>query len=140
MPFQTRRRDSETNRRARRLSHGDNMAEAILWNELKASKLGGHKFVRQMPIGPYFADVVRGSGRVGLDWDGNPRTDSNHDRRRDAFTRTEGYSILRFWSHDALKHTPSVCETILAAVEGRLVATVVSADLQFVLAKGGTSS
>jgi very-short-patch-repair endonuclease len=51
MPVKTRKRDPETNQRARQLRHGENMAEAVLWNELKAKKLAGYKFARQVPIG-----------------------------------------------------------------------------------------
>jgi hypothetical protein len=38
------------------------------------------------------------------------------------------------WSHDVLKHVPSVCETILAAIEDRLTEDLISADLRFVMA------
>jgi very-short-patch-repair endonuclease len=112
------------------------MAEAILWTELKASKLGGRKFVRQMPIGPYFADFVCRSAKLIVELDGSQHADSSYDRRRDEFMRAEGYSILRFWSADALKRIASVCETIMAALEGRLAEDVVSTDLRFVMAKG----
>ena len=137
MPFSTRKRDPKTNRRARQLRHGDNMAEAVLWNELKASKLGGHKFVRQMPIGPYFADFACRGAKLIVELDGSQHAGSEYDRRRDEFMRAEGYSVLRFWSHDALKNMPSVCETILAAIDGRLAEDVISADLRFVMAKTG---
>jgi len=113
------------------------MAEAVLWNELKASKLGGHKFVRQMPIGPYFADFVCRSAKLVVELDGSQHAVSEYDRQRDGFMRAEGYSILRFWSHDALKQTSSICETILATIEGRLAEHAISADLRFVIAKAG---
>ncbi len=48
--FQTRRRKPNVNERARLLRQGDNVAEAVLWNELKDRNLGGHKFVRQFPV------------------------------------------------------------------------------------------
>ena len=134
------RRSPDRIARARQLRHGDNLAEAILWTELKASKLGGHKFVRQMPIGPYFADFACRSAKLIIELDGSQHADSEYDRRRDEFMQAQGYSILRFWSHDALKHLPSVCETILAALEGKLAKDTVSADLRFVMAKGGASS
>jgi very-short-patch-repair endonuclease len=134
------RRSPDRIARARQLRHGDNMAEAILWIELKASKLGGHKFVRQVPIGPYFADFACRSAKLIIELDGSQHADSEYDRRRDEFMQAQGYSILRFWSHDALKHLPSVCETILAALEGKLAKDTVSADLRFVMAKGGASS
>ncbi len=36
--------------RARALRRGGNIAEALLWNELKAKRPGGYKCVRQMPL------------------------------------------------------------------------------------------
>ncbi|WP_024588351.1 DUF559 domain-containing protein [Aliihoeflea sp. 2WW] len=116
----TARRAATSIARARDLRQGDNIAEAILWTELKAKKLGGHKFVRQMPCGPYFADFACRSVRLIVEVDGSQHADSDHDRRRERFMRAEGYSVLRFWNVDVLKQRASVCETILAAVEGRL--------------------
>lgn len=48
--------------------------------------------------------------------------------------RGEGFSVLRFWNLDVLKNKRSVCETILAALEGRLAEDVVAPDLRFVFA------
>ncbi|MEZ5802211.1 MAG: DUF559 domain-containing protein [Rhizobiaceae bacterium] len=135
MQYETRRRAAETNRRVRQLRDGDNMAEAVIWNELKAKKLGGYKFLRQMPIGPYFADFVCRSRKLVVELDGSQHAESDYDRRRDAFMREQGYSVLRFWSGDAVKHIASVCETILAALDGRLTEDTVAMDLRFVLGR-----
>jgi hypothetical protein len=48
--------------------------------------------------------------------------------------RRESYSILRFWAHDVLKQRTAVCETILAALTGRLRESVSASDLRFVYA------
>ncbi|RWM28251.1 MAG: endonuclease domain-containing protein [Mesorhizobium sp.] len=128
------RRSPEKIARARELRSGDNQAEGTLWNELKAKRLGGYKFVRQMPIGPYFADFACRSQRLIVELDGSQHAGSSYDRRRDEFMRSQGYSVLRFWNFDVLKNTRSVCETILAALEGRLAEDVVASDLRFVLA------
>jgi len=135
MTFQTRKRPTKVTARARQLRHGGNIAEATLWNELKDRKLGGHKFVRQFPIGPYFADFACRTAKLVVELDGSQHADSDYDRRRDEVMREEGYSILRVWSHEALKQTRSVCETILAALEGRMTEDVVAMDLRFVFAK-----
>ncbi len=50
--------------------------------------------------------------------------------------RSLGYSVLRFWNHDVLKHSAHVCETILAALDGRLAENVSASDLRFVFAHG----
>ncbi|MCZ8542562.1 DUF559 domain-containing protein [Mesorhizobium qingshengii] len=128
------RRSPEKIARARVLRHGDNQAEATLWNELKARRLGGYKFVRQMPIGPYFADFACRSEKLVVELDGSQHVDSSYDRRRDDFMRDEGFSVLRFWNVDIFKAHRTVCETILAALEGRLAEDVIASDLRFVFA------
>lgn len=42
-----------------------------------------------------------------------------------------GYSVLRFWSHEALSETTSVCDTILAVLTGRLAERTVAPDLRY---------
>jgi very-short-patch-repair endonuclease len=128
------RRSPEKIARARALRHGDNQAEATLWNELKAKRLGGYKFVRQIPIGPYFADFACRSKKLVVELDGSQHTDSSYDRRRDEFMRGEGFSVARFWNVDVIKSRQSVCETILAALEERLHRDVIASDLRFVFA------
>jgi very-short-patch-repair endonuclease len=113
------------------------MAEAVLWNELKGRKLGGHKFARQVPIGPYFADFCCRECRLVVELDGSQHAESDYDRRRDDFMSERGFSVLRMWSADVFRDFRSVCETILAAVEGRLEAATTS-DLRFVRARRET--
>ncbi|WP_412535137.1 endonuclease domain-containing protein [Mesorhizobium sp. BAC0120] len=107
----------------------------MLWLEVKAKRLGGYHFVRQQPIGPYFADFACRAKRLVVEIDGSQHADSAYDRRRDEFMRSQGYSVLRFWNVDVLKERTSVCETILAALEGQLAEDTVATDLRFVYAK-----
>jgi len=132
------RRRVGTTERARDLRQQDNQAEALLWLELKRSKLSGYKFTRQYPIGPYFADFCCRKSKLVVEIDGSQHADSIYDHRRDEFMRAAGYSILRFWNHDVLKHRSSVCETILAALDGRLAEDVNSVDLRFIFAQSLT--
>lgn len=121
--------------RARELRHGGNVAEAALWNELKAKKLGGHKFSGQVPLGPYYADFICRQAKLVIELDGSQHVDNGYDKRRDEFMRANGYSVLRFWSGDVLKSIGAVCETILAVLDGRLADDITSADLRFVFAR-----
>ena len=60
--------------RARELRRNTTLAEARLWEQLRAKRMSGLKFVRQDPIGPYFTPIldkrrrecggIRGSGLV----------------------------------------------------------------------------
>jgi very-short-patch-repair endonuclease len=110
------------------------MADACLWNELKAKKLGGYKFVRQMPIGPYFADFACRAHKLVVEIDGSQHADSKYDRKRDEFMRSAGYSVLRMWNVDVLKEIDAVCAAILAALEGGLSEDTVASDMRFVFA------
>ncbi|CAN7503498.1 endonuclease domain-containing protein [Mesorhizobium sp. LjRoot246] len=131
-PATRSRRKTGTTQRARKLRQGDNQAEALLWLELKARKLGGYKFTRQFFIGPYYADFACREKWLVVEIDGHQHAGSSYDRRRDDFMPAEGYSILRLWSHDVLKGRTSVCETILAALDGRLAENIAVSDLRFV--------
>jgi very-short-patch-repair endonuclease len=129
------RRKAGTTSRAKKLRVGGNQAEAVLWLELKRRKLGGHKFTRQLPIGPYFADFVCRKAKLIIEVDGSQHAGSAYDRTRDEFIQAHGYSILRFWNTDILKHRTSVCETILAALEGRLIEPTEAFDLRYLPAR-----
>lgn len=130
------RRKAGTTARARRLRWVENDAEGLLWLELKSRKLGGYHFVRQLPIEPYFADFCCRKQKLVVEVDGSQHADSRRDRRRDELMRVRGYSILRFWNDDVIRQRRSVCETILAALEGQLAQDVVAADLRFSYARG----
>lgn len=134
--IQTRsRRKTGATSFARQLRHGDNMAEALIWNELKNKKLLGYKFVRQFPVGPYFADFLCRKERLVVELDGSQHVESQTDRTRDEYMRANGYSVLRFWSHDVLRDRTAIVETIMAALAGGLNESVVAPDMRFVYAK-----
>lgn len=113
-------------------------AEALLWIELKAKRLNGFHFVRQFPVGPYIADFACRSAKLIVEVDGSQHAGSRHDHRRGEYLRHEGFSTLRFWNDDVLRHRTSVCETILAALEGRLSEDVDAFDLRFTYSRPPT--
>ncbi|MGB3831079.1 MAG: DUF559 domain-containing protein [Mesorhizobium sp.] len=125
------RRKQGATARARKLRQGGNQAEALLWLELKNRKLGGYRFTRQLPIGPYFADFACRERWLVIEVDGSQHADSAHDRAGDDFMQSLGYSVLRLWNTDVLKHREAVCETILAALAGRLVENTDAFDLRY---------
>jgi very-short-patch-repair endonuclease len=125
-------RTRNVTQRARALRRSDNAAEGALWNVLKAKQLGGYKFVRQMPIGPYFAGFVARSAKLVVEVDGSQHAGSIRDQSRDDYMRRKGYSVLRVWSHDVIRNRAAVCDTILAALEGRLAQDVIAFDMKFV--------
>jgi very-short-patch-repair endonuclease len=96
-------------------------AEAMLWNVLRDHRLDGHKFRRQVPIGPFFADFACLAKRLVVEADG--RTHENDeavasDRARDLWFEREGYRTLRFSNDFIVGGLPPVIERIRAALSG----------------------
>ncbi len=106
--------------RARSLRRDMTETERWLWHRLRDRRLGGHKFVRQMPVGPFFADFARRDARLIVELDGSQHVGSTNDQRRDRHLMEQGLRVLRFWNHEVSSNHDGVCETIVAAIEGRL--------------------
>src|SRR3954451_23531762 len=87
-------------------------AEHALWRELRARRLGGHKFRRQWTIGPYVADSCCLESALIIEADGGQHT-PERDLGRTAFLEAEGFRILRFWNNDVLTNMNGVLEVIL---------------------------
>ena len=83
---------------------------------LRARRLGGYRFVRQFPVGQYFADFACREAALIVEVDGSQHIESEHDAVRDAYLTEQGYSVLRFWNTDVLLHSHGVAEQILAAL------------------------
>src|SRR4051812_15010431 len=92
-------------------------AERKLWQLLRSRRLAHIKFRRQVPIGPWIADFVCFEHRLIIEADGSQHADSRHDRSRDAYLRSRGFRILRFWNNDILGNPKGVLEKILSEIE-----------------------
>ena len=87
---------------AKRLRREATELENRLWHELRARRLDGWKFRRQLPIGRYVVDFVCLDARLIVEVDG-PMHDRPEQRlsdaARDAYLRNQDFRILRF-AHD----------------------------------------
>ena len=92
-------------------------AEQRLWKHLRAHRMDGQKFRRQQPIGPYIVDFVHFGTRLIVEADGGQHADSPHDEARDAWLRSQGFTVLRFWNNDILQRTDAVLESIWIALQ-----------------------
>jgi len=93
-------------------------AELKLWNEIRAHRLMGLGFRRQVPIGPYIVDFACPSQGLILEVDGSQHAEpetSERDAGRDAFLRARGWIILRLWNDDVLRGIDDVCQHIVIA-------------------------
>jgi very-short-patch-repair endonuclease len=79
--------------------------------------MAGFKFRRQHSIGPFICDFTCVEASVIVELDGSQHVErSDYDRRRDAFLRSKGFRVLRFWNDDVLSQTEAVLETVYEAL------------------------
>ena len=106
--------------RGRELRREQSPAEKLLWGKLRARRLCGYKFVRQEPIGPYFADFLCREHRLIVEVDGathSTKEEIVRDRFRQHRLEREGFRVLRVTNEDVYSNLDGVCETILHALE-----------------------
>ncbi|MBW8858752.1 MAG: DUF559 domain-containing protein [Caulobacter sp.] len=73
--------DATTN--ARRLRQNQTLAEKTLWKLVRNRRVGGFKFLRQVPIDRYFADFVCEAGKLIVELDGPAHEGrEDYDERR----------------------------------------------------------
>jgi len=102
-------------RLARRLRKNSTLAERKLWRYLRSRSLGGFKFVRQEPIGPYVVDFVCREKRLVIEVDGGQHAESKRDAVRDQWLIEHRYHILRVWNNEVIGNIEGVWETVFAA-------------------------
>jgi very-short-patch-repair endonuclease len=110
-----RTHDRTTLERALRLRKALTPQELGLWLRLKNRQLGGFKFRRQHPVGPYILDFYCAEARLAVEIDGAVHDHPDqvaHDRRRDAYFRERGIETLRLGA-TLLKNPGAAAEHIL---------------------------
>ena len=106
--------------RARRLRRDQTEAEVRLWEALRAGRLEGWKWRRQVPVGPFIVDFLCLEAGVAVELDGGVHEDqADYDARRDAYLRAQGLRVLRFWNGEVSAGFDGVCQAILAACRER---------------------
>ena len=106
--------------RAQALRHQATPAERLLWTALSNRKVGGHKFSRQMPVGPYFADFLSREAHLVVELDGfSHDMNQDYDQRRDKFMAEQGLTVLRFTNADVMGNLEGVVQAIALALAER---------------------
>jgi very-short-patch-repair endonuclease len=103
--------------RARQLRRDSTLFEKRLWSALCNRQIEGYKFVRQCPIGPFFADFACRDAKLVIELDGSQHLDSPTDPGRTAHLEARGYRVLRFWNNNALESVDGVIRVIIDVLE-----------------------
>jgi len=92
-------------------------AERKLWAALRDRRLGGIKFRRQHPLGPYVLDFFSEAHKLVIEVDGGQHTaDADRDAKRTGWLNAHGCRVLRFWNNEVLANLPGVLAEICRAV------------------------
>jgi very-short-patch-repair endonuclease len=101
-----------TSPRAKELRRNQTDAEQILWQKLRSRQLGGFKFRRQVPVGPYFADFLCLEARVIVEVDGGQHSEAKDAARTEALEKA-GYRVIRFWNNEVIENIDGVLVRLL---------------------------
>lgn len=111
-----RNRDTQ---RSRQLRNEATAHERTLWRYLSNSQLG-HKFSRQIQIGPFFGDFVCRGAKLIVELDGYSHDLTvEADARRELYLRNEGFEVIRFTNDDVTTNIDGVVSAISAALADR---------------------
>ena len=73
--------------------------ERRVWYRLRRKQLGGHRFRRQLPVGPYFVDFVCLKARLAIEIDGAGHEEET-DRRKTQYLESHGFRVMRIPASD----------------------------------------
>jgi very-short-patch-repair endonuclease len=91
-------------------------AELKLWNELRAHRLMGLSFRRQVPIAGYIVDFACPARKLIVEVDGSQHGEDENsaaDTVRTKRLEQDGWTILRFWNGDVFRDIGNVRQHIL---------------------------
>ena len=106
---------------AKQLRSNPTDAERRLWWLLRAKQLGGLRFRRQQPIGPYIADFFCPAAKLIVELDGDHHgldNKASYDAVRTRWLEGRGYKVLRFANRAVLKEP--ILEMIWHEAQSRL--------------------
>jgi very-short-patch-repair endonuclease len=126
--------------RAKQLRRMMTRAETLLWRYLKADRIDGFSFRRQVPFRNYIADFACLSVKLIVELDGESHDFDERqkaDQSRDAFFVSEGFHVLRFTNEQVMTNLEGVVEAIRQVASSRASSLPPSPTLPH---KGGGST
>ncbi len=104
---------------ARRMRKALTDAELKLWNCLRAHRLDGLGFRRQLPILGYIVDFACPEHKLIIEIDGSQHADDgviHYDQQRTETLQQNGWTVIRFWNDDVLHQIDDACLHILRSI------------------------
>ena len=108
--------------RARDLRRRLTLPEVLFWTAVRGRRLGGARFRRQHPRGPYILDFYCEEFRLAVEIDGasHDRPDRlAYDQRRTAWLNARGIEVLRIPAREVLGNLDGVLTSLRERVCSR---------------------
>lgn len=91
--------------------------ERALWRILRAHRLMGIKFTRQVECGPYYIDFAARQARLAIELDGETHAGrEQEDAARARFLESQGWRVIRFTNYEIGGNPQGVAQAILTAL------------------------
>ena len=85
--------------------------ERFVWGRLRGRQIGGHKFCRQHPLGPFIVDFVCLERKLVLELDGGQHAErAGYDARRTAWLEERGYRVFRLWNFEVFQDWDAIAD------------------------------
>ena len=99
--------------RSRDLRQRETTPEKLLWLALRNGQIGGIKFRRQHPVGPYVVDFYCRDARLVVEVDGLSHDDkARQDAAKTNHIELQGLRILRVMNEDVMHDLDAVTRKI----------------------------
>jgi len=111
----------------KQLRVGSTDAERASWRLLRGRRLGGFKFRRQHPFGPFVLDFSCVERRLAVEADGSGHfsgAGEESDTRRTGYHKTKGVEVLRFTNTEV----PQTADVVALVIVHRLEAAGLAAS------------
>jgi very-short-patch-repair endonuclease len=117
-PYRARYINGDKVALARQLRRDMTPTEKMLWERLRANRLNGLHFRRQVVIEGYVADFYCHAARLVVEVDGGVHEQQRgYDGLRDQVMKASGYRVLRVTADDVEKDMNAVLSRIAQAAE-----------------------
>lgn len=107
----------EMTARARRLRKEAAFPERLLWSRLRVGQLGGVRFRRQHPVGPYVVDFDCACAKLAIEIDGRSHEGrERYDADRTRRLESHGLRMVRSTDDEVLRNLDNVVYRIACEV------------------------
>jgi very-short-patch-repair endonuclease len=109
--------------RARDLRRNQTIFERKFWSRVRNRQLGGLKFKRQVPVGPYVADFFCEEAALVIELDGEQHgtpEGAARDISKDAFLKSAGFEVFRIWNNVFMRDPVATLDRVLQLASERI--------------------